>query len=87
MYDEINVRFRYADERADIRAIRSQLRELAEQEATKLFRLAWRAQRHGCSPETVRAIREEARELHMSGYPERLVDGVSRWRYAFHPHC
>ena len=40
-----------------------QLRAMVEKEATKLYRLAWRAQAHGCKPETVAAIREEARFL------------------------
>ena len=41
-----------------LRKIREQLVEIAEQEATKLFRLARRAETHGCSNETVEAIRE-----------------------------
>lgn len=40
-----------------LRKIREQLVEIAEQEATKLFRLARRAETHGCSNETVEAIR------------------------------
>lgn len=66
-----------------LRKIREELEEIAEQEATKLFRLAWRAKAHGCSNETVEAIRNEARELHMTGYPERLLDPFKTWKYAF----
>ena len=66
-----------------LRRIREQLVEIAEQEATKLYRLAWRAKAHGCSNETVEAIRHEARELHMTGYPERLLDPCKVWRFAF----
>ena len=44
-----------------LRKIREQLVEIAEQEATKLFRLARRAETHGCSNETVEAIRGEVR--------------------------
>lgn len=66
-----------------LRKIRDELEGIAEQEATKLYRLAWRAKAHGCSNETVEAIRTEARELHMTGYPERLLDPFKTWKYAF----
>lgn len=66
-----------------LRKIREQLEEIAEQEATKLFRLARRAKAHGCSNETVEAIRNEAWELYMTGYPERLLDSCKVWRFAF----
>lgn len=65
-----------------LREIREQLEEIAEQEATKLFRLARRAETHGCSNEMVAAIREEARELYMNG-PERLLDPCKIWKFAF----
>lgn len=67
-------------------SIRYELIEIAEAEATKLFRMAWRAQKHGCNPETVEKIRSEARLLHMTGYPERLLDTFYRaknFEYAF----
>lgn len=66
-----------------LRKIREQLVEIAEQEATKLFRLARRAETHGCSNETVEAIREEARELYMTGYTEGLLDPCKIWKFAF----
>lgn len=67
----------------ELRDLRNELKDIAEREATKLFRLAWRADRHGCKKETVEAIRGEARELHMTGYPERLLDPFKQWQYAF----
>lgn len=63
--------------------IRERLEEIAENEATKLFRLARRAKNHGFSNETIEEIRNEARELHMTGYPERLLDPFRAWKYAF----
>ena len=63
--------------------IRHSLQEIAEKEATKLFRLAWRMQSHGCNPVNVEKCREEARELHLTGYPERLLDPFRVWDYAF----
>lgn len=44
--------------------IRNELREMAEKEAMKLFRLARRAVEHSCSRELVAGIRDEAYELH-----------------------
>lgn len=38
----------------------------AQAEATKLYRLAWRMEAHGCSKESVDKCREEARYLHNS---------------------
>lgn len=67
----------------ELSQIRSRLEDMAEREATKLYRLAWRAKEHGCSNETVEAIRSEARELHMIAYPERLLDPFRKWKYAF----
>ena len=67
----------------ELMKIRNELVDIADREATKLFRLAWRAKAHGCSNETVEQIRNEARELHMTGYPERLLDPFKTWKYAF----
>jgi hypothetical protein len=71
----------------ELKAIKNELELKSEREATKLFRLAWRAVAHGCKPETVAKIREEARWLHESGtaYPERLIawDFEYKFRYAF----
>ena len=63
--------------------IRCELEEMAEKEAFKLYRLAWRAKNHGCSDRTVEEIREEARQLHMTAYPEMLLDPCKTWKYAF----
>lgn len=69
----------------ELERIRCQLEDMAEKEATKLFRLAWRAQKHGCKPETVESIRKEARELHMVAHPERMLTSrfQSEHSYAF----
>lgn len=66
-----------------LRKIREELIEIAEQEASKLYRLARKAKAHDCSNEMVEAIRSEAGELHMIGYPERLLDPDKAWRFAF----
>lgn len=65
------------------RNMRQELVDIAEAEATKLYRLAWRMQAHGCNPENVRKCREEANTLHMTGYPERLITYFHNWNYAF----
>lgn len=59
-----------------LKQIKDQLANMAEKEATQLFRLAWRAHAHECKKETVDRIREEACWLHGTGvtYPERLLD-------------
>lgn len=67
----------------ELKSMRNQLTEMAEREATKLFRLAWRMTAHGCSKESIEKCRSEARELHMTGYPERLLDPFKTWEYAF----
>lgn len=69
--------------RRDLREIRYALCEIAEKEATRLYRLAWRMTAHGCKRENIEKCRAEARELHMTGYPERLLDPFRRWEYAF----
>ena len=69
--------------RRDLASIRNELYQLAENEATYLFRLAWRMQAHNCDPKHIARVREEAMELHMTGYPERLLDPFRTWEYAF----
>ena len=68
-----------------LKEIRCQLEEMARQEAKQLFRLAWRAQEHGCKRETVEKIREEARWLHDTGtaYPERLIDFDFKYKFQY----
>lgn len=65
----------------ELREISDKLKEMAEKEAVRLYRLAWRAKAHGCKPETVEAIRNEARWLHetATAYPERLL----RWQFEY----
>lgn len=69
----------------EVRQLRYQLQEIAEKEATKLYRLAWKMLDHGFSAEAVRECREEARRLHteITAYPERLWDSSIQWKYAF----
>lgn len=69
----------------ELREIRWQIREMAEKEAEKLWRLARNLQKRGGSAETVTAIREEASQLHMTVYPERLIawDAKYKFKYAF----
>ena len=83
MEDVVTVRFVWSERRSDLQRIRNELKEIAEKEATYLYRLAWRMTKHGCKPESIVKVREEARALHMTGYPERLVDSETRWVYAF----
>lgn len=67
----------------ELENIRYQLIEISEREATKLYRLAWRMVKHNCSAESVRKCREEANELHLNAYPERMLDQFKTWEYAF----
>lgn len=69
--------------RKDLKEMRYELMEIAENEATKLYRLAWRMTAHGCKAENIAKVREEANRLHMTGYPERLLDPFVTWEYAF----
>lgn len=70
-----------------INEIRQELKEMAEQEATRLYRLARRALEKGCGQELVNAIREEANWLHTTAqaYPDRLVEWQFEYnfKYAF----
>lgn len=65
----------------ELEEIRQRLKEMAEQETSRLFRLARRAKVHGCKTETVEGIRNEARWLHETGtaYPERLI----HWKFEY----
>lgn len=67
----------------ELQEMRDKLVEISEDEATKLYRMAWRLKAHGGSTETIEKIRSEARELHMNAYPERLLDPFKRWEFAF----
>ena len=63
--------------------MRAELLDIAEREAMKLFRLARRCVAHGVSANIISDIRNEAFELHTTGYPERLLDPCKTWKYAF----
>ena len=64
-----------------------ELSYMAEREAYKLWRLAWRAKDHGCSEKLVNEIKDEAWQLY-NGYksnPGQLLDWrtKSELKYAF----
>lgn len=83
-YDEdLHVVFVRSEMHPDLIRIRETLCEMAEAEATKLCRLAWKMEKHNCDPKNIEKCREEARFLHMTGYPERLLDTRVKWEYAF----
>ena len=67
--------------------IHYELREMAERESMKVFRMARRAESKGCSRELVNEIREEGHNLYSNytSYPERLLDhnAKSKLKYAF----
>ena len=65
----------------ELKAIRLYLNDMAVKDAYWLFRLAWRALAHGCWPQKVEKIREEARWLHetATAYPDRLL----RWQFEY----
>lgn len=63
--------------------IEQKLYEMAEQESLELFRLARKAEKHGCSPELIAEIREEAFMLHNCNNLASLIDDFYYWKYAF----
>lgn len=71
----------------ELEAIRNQLEEKAEKEAHRLWRIARRALKRGCSQQLINAIREEANWLHTTAkaYPERLLEWnfEYKFKYAF----
>lgn len=73
--------------RKDIVRMREDMRIECEKEAQRLYRMAWRAQRHECSYALVSAIRNEARALHteLTAYPDRILrwDFCYKFKYAF----
>lgn len=42
----------------ELMKIKEDLRQRSRREAYKLWRLAWRATEHGCSPDTIHKIRK-----------------------------
>ena len=67
--------------------IRDELREMAEKESMKVYRMARRAEAKGVSPKLVNEIRNEGFALHSeyTAYPERLLDWRAKnlLKYAF----
>lgn len=71
----------------ELKEIRNRLKEKAEREATKLWRMARKAEKRGCSSKLVHEIREEANWLHSTAtaYPDRLIywEFEYKYKYAF----
>lgn len=74
-----------ATERSDMYKIEHALRMKCGAESNKLFRLAWRMIRHGCSAESVEKCRREARALHDVGGMNlwEVLNPFVVWEYAF----
>ena len=63
-----------------LKEIRRALEELAEREATKLWRLAREAAKRGCSEKLVQDIRNEGWLCHgMRNNPDRMMD----WKFEY----
>lgn len=71
----------------ELRAITDRLKEMAEREAIRLWRLARTAEKHGCSVELIHEIRKEANWLYSNAttYPDRLIYWKTKYelKYAF----
>ena len=72
-----------ATQRPDMAEIEHLLDAKCDEEATKLFRLAWRMQDHGCSKESVQACRDEADMLHSRMRRWEVLNPFVGWKYAF----
>ena len=70
-----------------LNAIHYELKEMAEREAIKVWRMARRARAKGCSAKLVNEIGEEGHRLYSTytAYPERLLDNNAKHKlkYAF----
>lgn len=71
--------------RNDVYELEGKLGELCSKESTKLYRLAWRMIRHGCSKENVEKCRSEARALDPVGGMNRweVLNPFVVWEYAW----
>lgn len=75
----------------ELKAMTERLQAIAEDQATRLWRLARKAKKHGVNPKTVHAIREEGWKMReYLTYPERLIGIVAHswtpnleFKYAF----
>lgn len=67
--------------------IRLELKEMAEREAYKVWRMKWRAISHGCSRELIDDMNREANDLYQNytSHPEWLLDWEAKrkLKYAF----
>lgn len=70
-----------------INSMREELRQMAEKEAMRVWRLGRRAKAKGCSQKLINEIRDEGFSLYneYTAYPERLLDNNAKHRlkYAF----
>lgn len=78
-----SVGFNYSCDHREISSLCYELKMLMEKEATTLYRMARKADKHGCSKELTEAIRTEARYLH-SGDIEYIVNPFAVWHFAFY---
>lgn len=69
----------------EIIKIRDQLTEKIRKESMRLFRLAWKAEQHGCSKTLVEEIRNEARWLDTTAqvYPEKVLCWDFEYKYEY----
>lgn len=69
----------------ELEAIRNQLKEKADKEAHRLWRIARRAWKRGCSQQLINAIRAEANWLHTTAtaYPERLLEWEFEYKFKY----
>lgn len=70
-----------------LNAIKSELEQMAKREALRVWRMARRAESHGCSKALVNEIRNEGSDLYNNygTYPERLLEWTTKnkLKYAF----
>lgn len=68
----------------DIERLWWEIRMSAEKEAYRLWRLARKAENHGCK-KTAEEMRQEARELHttMTAYPERIIADSFKYKFKY----
>lgn len=68
-----------------LESMRWELKNMAEKEAIKLWRLARKAERHNVSNELIYKIREEATCMYitMTTYPDRLLERDFEYKFKF----
>lgn len=68
-----------------LKSMRWELKNIAEKEAVKLWRLARKAEKHNVSNELIDKIREEASCIYIIrlAYPERLLERDFEYKFKF----